>query len=291
MSSSPRVALITGATSGIGLSTARAIARNGMRLHLVARSADKAEALRERLAAETGNTDLHVWIADLARQADIHRLADGFLASDSPLHLLVNNAGIVNDRWRQTPDGIEETFAVNHLAYFLLTERLRQRLVASAPARIVSVASAAHGFVRGVDFDDPEWRRRRYRVLQIYGQSKLCNILWTRELARRLQGTGVTANCLHPGAVGTGLASQNGGYARAVMGLLKPFFRSPDKGATAAIHLALSPEVEGRSGLYFVDRRVAKPKPWAQDDAAARRLWDLSLAYTAPDREAERRAA
>lgn len=284
MSSSPRVAMITGATSGIGLATARALARSGARLHLVARNADKAEAMRLQLQAETGNADLHVWTGDLARQADIHRIADAFLASGSPLHLLVNNAGIVNARWRESPDGIEETFAVNHLAYFLLTERLRPRLVDSAPARIVSTASAAHSFVRGMDFEDPEWRRRRYQVLPIYGQSKLCNILWTRELSRQLRGSGVTANCLHPGAVGTGLAAQNGALARVVMGLLKPFFRSPERGAVGAIHLALAPEVEQVSGEYFIDRRIGRPRPWAQDDAAARRLWDLSLAYTAVPR-------
>jgi NAD(P)-dependent dehydrogenase (short-subunit alcohol dehydrogenase family) len=289
MTAQPRVALITGPTSGIGLATARAIAQSGATLHLVVRNAAKGEALKTQLSAETGNTDLHLWVGDLARQADIHRIADGFLATGSPLHLLVNNAGIVNDHWRESPDGIEETFAVNHLAYFLLTERLRERLIASAPARIVSVASMAHAFVRGVDFDDPEWRRRKYRTLAIYGQSKLCNILWTRELARQLAGTGVTANCLHPGAVGTGLASQNGRLARAVMTLLKPFFRSPEKGATASIHLALSPEVEGVTGAYFVDRKSVTPKPWACDDAAAKRLWELSLAYTDPSRVAERR--
>lgn len=284
MSSEPRVALITGATSGIGRETARAVAASGMTLYLVCRNAVKGEALQRELVAQAGHERIYVLLGDLSRQADVHAVADAFLASGQPLHLLVNNAGIVNDARRETDDGIEENFAVNHLAYFLLTERLRERLIASAPARIVSVASNAHGFVKGVDFDDIEYRTRRYRTLAVYGQSKLCNILWTRELARQLQGTGVTANCVHPGAVGTGLASQNGGYARLVMALLKPFFRSPAKGAIASVHFALSPDVEGVSGQYCVDRKVATPKPWAQDDVAAQRLWAVSQQYVDPAR-------
>jgi retinol dehydrogenase-12 len=278
--SSKRVALITGPTSGIGRATAAAIVRAGYRLHLVCRNRAKGEALMAWLREGSPTADLQLWIADLAVQAEIHRLADGFLDRGEPLHLLVNNAGIVNAHRRLTVDGIEETFAVNHLAYFLLTERLRERLIESAPARIVSVASMAHAFVRGVNFEDLHYDRRRYRVLEAYGQSKLCNILWTRELARQLAGTGVTANCVHPGAVGTGLASQNGGYARLVMALLKPFFRSPEKGATASIHFALSPAVEGLTGGYGVDRKVVQPKPWAMDDAAARRLWAVSEQMT-----------
>lgn len=286
MSSEARVALITGATSGIGRETARAIAATGATLYMVCRNAEKGAALQRELSAATGNANLHVLVGDLSRQADVHAVADAFLATGQPLHLLVNNAGIVNAARRETVDGIEENFAVNHLAYFLLTERLRERLTASAPARIVSVASNAHGFVKGVDFDDIEYRRRPYRTLVVYGQSKLCNILWTRELARQLEGTGVTANCVHPGAVGTGLAAQNGSYARLVMAMLKPFFRSPAKGATASIHFALSPEMDGITGQYGVDRKVATPKPWAQDDAAARRLWEVSLQYVDPARRA-----
>lgn len=280
MNPSKRVALITGPTSGIGRATAAAIVRAGFRLHLVCRNRDKGEALMAALQREQPGADLQLWIADLAVQDEIHRLADAFLAQGEALHLLVNNAGIVNAQRRLTVDGIEETFAVNHLAYFLLTERLRPRLIESAPARIVSVASMAHAFVKGVNFDDLHYDRRRYRVLEAYSQSKLCNILWTRELARQLAGTGVTANCVHPGAVGTGLASQNGRYARLVMALLKPFFRTPEKGATASIHFALSPDVEGLTGQYGVDRKVVQPKPWARDEVAARRLWELSERMT-----------
>ena len=227
-----QVILITGATSGIGRETAKAIAASGMTLYVVCRDGRKGEALHRELVEHAGHERVYVLLGDLSRQADVHAVADAFLATGLPLHLLVNNAGIVNDTRRETQDGIEETFAVNHLACFLLTERLRERLVASAPARIVSVASNAHAFVKGVDFDDIEYRTRPYRTLPAYSQSKLCNILWTRELARQLHGTGVTANCVHPGAVGTGLASQNGGYARLVMALLKPFFRSPAKDIT-----------------------------------------------------------
>jgi retinol dehydrogenase 12 len=281
MTASPTVALITGATSGIGRATARAIAASGATLYLVCRNAEKGTVLKHELATETGNVNVHLLVGDLSKQAEIHAVADAFLATGQPLHLLVNNAGVVNDRRVETADGIEETLAVNHLAYFLLTERLRETLIASAPARIVSVASNAHAFVKGVDFDDLEYRTRRYRTLAVYSQSKLCNILWTRELARQLKGTGVTANCVHPGAVGTGLASQNGGYARVVMAMLKPFFRSPEKGATASIHFALSPEVEGITGAYAVDRKVVTPKRWAQDDEVAQRLWAWSVKMTA----------
>lgn len=280
MSSAARVALITGATSGIGRETVRAVAASGMTVYLVCRNPAKGEALHRELVAHAGHERVYVLLGDLSRQADVHAVADAFLATGLPLHLLINKAGIVNDTWRETEDGIEETFAVNHLAYFLLTERLRERLIASAPARIVSVASNAHAFVKGVDFDDLEYRTRRYRTLAVYSQSKLCNILWTRELARQLDGTGVTANCVHPGAVGTGLASQNGGYARLVMAMLKPFFRSPGKGATASIHFALSPEMDGITGQYGVDKKVAQPKPWARDDAAAQRLWAVSAQMT-----------
>jgi retinol dehydrogenase-12 len=282
MNMQDKVALITGATSGIGRATAKAIAASGATLYVVCRNREKGEALLNDLAAETGNGQLHLLVGDLARQADIHQVADEFLATGKPLHLLVNNAGIVNVKRQETVDGIEETFAVNHLAYFLLTERLRERLVASAPARIVSVASMAHAFIKGLDLDDPEFKFRPYKTMAVYAHSKLCNILWTRELARRLEGTGVTANCLHPGAVGTGLAGQNGAFARLVMTLLKPFFRSPEKGATASIHLALSPQVEGVTGAYFVDRKAVRPKPWAEDDDVARKLWALSETMVKP---------
>lgn len=271
-----KVCLVTGATSGIGRASARALAAQGAEVFVLCRNRDKGETLLRELQQETLNAQLHLLVGDLARQADIHRVADQFLATGKPLHVLVNNAGIVNTERRVTADGYEEMFAVNHLGYFLLTERLRQRLIDSAPSRIVSVASGAHAFVRGMNWDDLQYERTPFKTFTVYGQSKLCNILWTRELARQLRGTGVTANCLHPGAVGTGLATQNGALGRIVMTLLKPFFRSPEKGATAAIYLATSPDVANTSGQYYYDRKPLEPKPWAKDDAAAQRLWAIS---------------
>lgn len=271
-----RVCLVTGATSGIGRATAAALSAQGAEVFILCRSRDKGEALLRSLQQQTGNHRLHLLVGDLAVQADIRRVAAEFLATGKPLHVLVNNAGVVNAQRRLTPDGIEETLAVNHLGYFLLTELLRPRLLESAPARIVSVASAAHGFIKGVQLDDLQFARTPFRTMKVYGHSKLCNLLWNRELARQLQGTGVTANCLHPGAVGTGLATQNGRLGQFVMWALRPFFRSPERGATASIYLATEPEVQNVSGQYFYDRQPIKPKPWAEDDAAAKRLWQLS---------------
>ncbi|MDM4770721.1 SDR family oxidoreductase [Solimonas sp. SE-A11] len=275
-----KVCLVTGATSGIGRATAKALAAQGAEVFLLVRSRDKGEIALQELAHETRNSRLHLLIGDLARQSDIRRVAAEFLSTGKPLHVLVNNAGLINTRLRHTPDGIEEMFAVNHLGYFLLTELLRQRLIQSAPSRIVSVSSGAHAFVKGLQLDDLEFQRNGFSTFAVYGHSKLCNLLWTRELARQLQGSGVTANCLHPGAVGTGLGNQNARWARYVTRLLRPFFRTPERGASSSIHLATSPEVEGVSGKYYYDCKPIRPKPWAEDDAAARELWQLSQRMT-----------
>ena len=275
-----KVCLITGATSGIGRATARALAAQGAEVFVLVRNREKGEALLQELANETGNGRLHLLVGDLARQADIRRVAAEFLATGKPLHVLVNNAGLINTSLRHSPDGIEEMFAVNHLGYFLLTELLRPRLLESAPARIVSVSSGAHAFIKRLQLDDLAFERSGYRTFAAYGHSKLCNLLWNRELSRQLQGSGVTANCLHPGAVGTGLGNQNAAWARHVTRLLRPFFRTPERGASSSIYLATSPEVEGVSGKYYYDCKPIRPKPWAEDDAAARELWKLSEKMT-----------
>jgi NAD(P)-dependent dehydrogenase (short-subunit alcohol dehydrogenase family) len=177
-----------------------------------------------------------------------------------------------------TEDGIETTFAVNHLAYFLLTHLMEPKLRASAPARIVNVASEAHRS-GSIDFDDLGGERS-YRSMRIYGRSKLANILFTYELARRLEGTRVTVNCLHPGAVATRLGSQNGAIARFLIGLLRPFLRTPEAGAETVVHLAASPDVEGVSGKYFIDRHEARSSEESRDPAVAHRLWELSARMT-----------
>jgi retinol dehydrogenase 12 len=266
--------MITGASSGIGRATALALAGMGARMVLICRDRGRGEETMAEIVAKTGNSDVWLLLADLSSQAEVRRVAADFLASDRPLHVLINNAGVVNLQRTVTVDGIESTFAVNHLAYFLLTELLLDRLRRSAPARIVNVASDAHKF-GALDFDDLG-NERRYRAMRVYGQSKLANILFTNELAQRLEGSGVTANSLHPGAVATGLGKNNGAWARALIALLRPFFRTPDNGAATSVYLASSPEVEGVSGKYFANCRQHRPSRAAQDPDAARRLWDIS---------------
>ncbi len=276
MSLKGKVAVVTGATSGIGSATAEAMAAQGAELFIVCRSADKGKALLDAIRQKTGNSDLHMIVADLSVQADVRRAAEEFLNTGKPLHLLINNAGVIYTERRLTADGLEETFAVNHLAYFLFTELLRERIVESAPARIVSVSSGAHAFCKEIYFDDLNFEKRPYKTFEVYGHSKLANILWTRELARQLEGTGVTANCVHPGAVRSGLGKSNGLLGKVMTALVAPFFQSPEKGASTSIYLATSPEVEGVSGKYFAKCKPLEPKPWAKDDAAAKKLWDIS---------------
>lgn len=268
-----KTVLITGATSGIGKITAHALALQGAKLYLVCRDRGRGEETAAEIAKASGN-DVRLLVADLSSQADIRRAAAEFLATESPLHVLINNAGVVNLQRTVTPDGVETVFAVNHLAYFLFTLLLLERLQESAPARIVNVASDAHRFGK-LDFDDLGCEQG-YRWMRVYGQSKLANILFTRELARRLAGTRVTVNCLHPGAVATGLGKNNGWLARGITGLLKPFFRTPEQGARTTIFLASSPEVESVTGKYFVDSRERHPSAAAQNDDDARRLWRVS---------------
>ena len=277
---SGRTCMITGASSGIGRVTALEIARLGADLVLVCRDRARAEDAVAEIRAQTGNQNMEVMLADLSSQQAIRQLAHDYLATDRPLHVLVNNAGLVNLHRTLTVDGIETVFAVNHLAYFLLTNLLLDRIKASAPARIVNVASDAHRFGTGtINFDDLGGERG-YRTMRIYGQSKLANILFTYELARRLEGTGVTVNCLHPGAVATGLGKNNGGWAKVVIGMLRPFFRTPESGAATSIYLASSPQVEGISGKYFSNCKETRSSKGSYDAAAARRLWEVSEELT-----------
>ncbi|MGI9293740.1 MAG: SDR family NAD(P)-dependent oxidoreductase [Pseudomonadales bacterium] len=228
----------------------------------------------------TGNDNITILLGDLANQQDIRSIASDFLATDKPLHVLLNNAGITNMKRELTVDGYEAMFAVNHLAYFLLTNLLLDCLKSSAPARIVNVASGAHSFVKdGLNVDDLNYEQG-FSSMKVYGHSKLANILFTRELSQRLIDTDVTVNALHPGAVGTGLGAQNGWLGKAVTGMLKPFFRKPEKGAETAIYLATSTEVEGKTGGYYYDCQAKQPKPWAKDAAMAKKLWDKSAEMT-----------
>lgn len=273
-----RVYIVTGASAGIGQATALGLARMGATVVLVCRNRERAEVARSLIRATTGNDAVDFVLADLSSQAEIHQLARDLLARYPQIHVLVNNAGVINRKRETTVDGIETVFAVNHLAYFLLTHLLLERLTSSGSARIVNVASDAHRW-GNLDFDDLQ-NARKYRPFSVYGQSKLCNILFTRELARRVAGTGVMANCLHPGGVATGLGWNNGWWAVLIAKSLRPFFRTPEQGADTAIYLATSPEVEAVNGKYFYNRREIQPSPAAQDDAAAKQLWRISAELT-----------
>lgn len=273
-----KTCVITGATSGIGRETALGLAARGARLLIVCRDRGRGEALLRDLREQRGR-DAELVIADLAVQAEVRRAAGEILGKDARIDVLVNNAGIVNIRRELTPDGIEAVFAVNHLGYFLFTNLLLDRLRSSAPSRIVNVASDAHHF-KGFDLDDLQFERRKFGWSAAYGQSKLCNILFTQELARRLEGSGVTVNALHPGAVATGLAGNNGWWAKAVMQLASLVLRSPAKGAQTSLYLATSPEVEGVTGGYFADRKQKQPSRTAQDESNARRIWEISAKLT-----------
>ena len=271
-----KTVLVTGATNGIGRASARALARMGATLFLLARDPKRAEETRAEIMGETNGAEVRILIADLSLQSEIRRAAAEFLATESPLHVLLNNAGVVQLSRSETRDGIETTFAVNHLAYFLLTNLLLARIRDSAPARIVNVASDAHRMGGRLDFDDLG-SARRYSGMGVYGRSKLCNLLFTRELARRLEGSGVTVNALHPGAVRTGLGQNNDApILKLITHLVRPFFRSPERGAETSIWACSAPELEGVTGRYFGDCRETRPHANALDDEAARRLWDAS---------------
>ncbi len=268
--------LITGATTGIGRSSALALADLGAKLFLVCRNPKRADEIRAEITARTGRSDVEILLADLSSQAEIRRAASEFLSTGEPLHILLNNAGLVLTERRETVDGIEMTFAVNHLAYFLLTNLLLERIAASAPARIVNVSSDAHRFGGALDFDDLG-ATNRYSGMGVYGRSKLANLYFTRELARRLAGTGITVNAVHPGAVRTELGQNNDApILKLLTGLVRPFFRSPDRGAETSVWLCSAPEIAGVSGKYFSDCRERTPHRLANDQTAARRLWDES---------------
>jgi NAD(P)-dependent dehydrogenase (short-subunit alcohol dehydrogenase family) len=265
---------ITGATAGIGRAAAVELARRGAELTLLCRNPEKVAPLQQEIVA-AGGVSPSIILMDMADLASVRNAAQEFLAAGRPLDVLLNNAGVINTSRRETVDGFEETLAVNHFAPFVLTGMLLPALDALPAARIVNVASHAHAFVRSMGFEDIQLERR-YRTFDAYGRSKLANILFTRSLARRLEGRGVTVNCLHPGAVATSLGQNNGFAGKALTTLLKPFFRTPERGAETSIYLCCSEEVAGTSGAYFVDCKARKPKPWALDDEAAARLWDYT---------------
>ena len=269
-----RTILVTGATSGIGLVAARELAAMGAEVALVGRDPGRLDAALREVQGRTPGGRIHALRADLASLAGVRALAEEVRARFPRLHVLLNDAGGVSARREVTVDGLERTFAVNHLAPYLLTRLLADRLRESAPSRVVNVASVAHRHA-DLDFDDLQLARG-YRTMRAYARSKLANVLFTRELARRLGGSRVTANCVHPGAVATRIWSGAPWIARPVLLVLKRFMRTPEEGARPLVHLAASPELEALTGAYFEGRRQVEPSDLARDPAVAERLWDES---------------
>jgi NAD(P)-dependent dehydrogenase (short-subunit alcohol dehydrogenase family) len=273
-----RVGIVTGASAGIGLYTALGLARTGMRVVMTGRDPGRTEAARRFVAARVSGAQIETALADFASLAAIRRLAAEILARHGRLDLLVNNAGLFSPKFQLSEDGYEMTFAVNHLAPFLLTNLLLDRLKASAPARIVTVASRAHHGNR-IDLATIAGPRD-WSMMKAYGRSKLCNILFTRELARRLDGTRVAAVCLHPGVVATGIG-QRGGIVELGWRLMKPFMISAEKGAETSLFLATAPDPTPFNGGYVAGKALARPDPAARDDSMASRLWEESARLVA----------
>lgn len=270
-----KTCLVTGATSGIGRVTARELARLGATVVVVARDRARGEqAVAEFRTAGSGRA-AELLVGDLSSQADVRRIAREFLGRHERLDVLVNNAGVLHAERELTADGVERTFAVNHLAYFLLTALLRPALEAAPAGRVVSVSSDAHRAVQALDFANLQGERR-YTGMGAYCQSKLENVLFTRELARRLAGTRVTANALHPGTVASAFGHNNPGLTRFLFKAARPFMIGPEKGAETSIYLAASPEVDGVTGEYFVKRKAVRSSPASYDEAVARQLWEVS---------------
>lgn len=271
--------IVTGGTSGIGLAGAVDLAGQGHRIVLVARDPARAEAALRRLRRAGPDVDHALHLADLSRLSEMKRVGAAIASAEPRIDVLVNNAGALFDRRQEVEGGFEKTFALDHLSYFVLTAALLPSLRAAGQARVVSTSSEGHRFAT-LDFDDLQGRRA-YSGWKAYCRAKLANVLFTRELARRLAGTGVTANCFHPGFVASRFGDETDGAFRPVFGLAKSFFAiSPEKGADTLVYLAASPEVEGRSGGYYSKRKLTKTSRAGQDDAAARRLWDLSAKMT-----------
>ena len=273
-----KVCLVTGATSGIGRVTAGALAARGATVVIAGRNPAKVEEAAAQITAATGNDSIQYLLADFADLQQVEEMAAAFKERYNRLDVLVNNAGTYFNR-RHILDGVEMTFLVNHLAPFLLTNLLLEVLKASAPARIITVSSDAHKYDQ-MNFDDLSFKRG-YFGMRAYARSKLANILFTYELARRLQGTSVTANVVHPGQVATNIWRTNFG----ILGPLLKWFiglnaLTPEEGADTVIYLASSPEVEGVSGKYFIKRRAVPSSPLSYDEEVARRLWEVSTALT-----------
>lgn len=270
-----KTCLITGATNGIGKETALALAKMGATVIMVGRSAQKTDAAVAEIRAESGNQNVSSVLADLSLVAQVHDLGQRIRGQVDRLDVLVNNAGGVFMAREVTAEGIELTWALNHLSYFVLTGELLDLLKATPESRVVSVSSDAHRGTNGINFDDL-YLAQKYAGFSAYAQSKLANVLFTYELARRLEGTGVTANAVHPGMVATGFGSNIKGVMKIAVGLAMRFGASPEKGASTSVYLASSPEVKGITGKYFTNKKAVQSSSASYDKVVAERLWHVT---------------
>jgi len=273
-----KICLITGATSGIGQAIAMALAQKGATVIVAGRDEERCQNTVAHIQQETGNFHVDYLLGDLSVQAQVRTIAENFKSRYEHLDVLINNAGAINIFRQVSADGIELTFALNHLAYFLLTNLLLDTLKASAPARVVNVASNSH-YGQHLDLGNLELKRG-YNPMRAYGRSKLCNLYFTYELARRLEGTGVKVNAMHPGFVATNMGANNGWLVRLFLPLIHRNSLTPEQGASTAVYLASSPDVEGVTGKFFVRERERTSDPVSYDKSAAKRLWEVSERMT-----------
>jgi Dehydrogenases with different specificities (related to short-chain alcohol dehydrogenases) len=273
-----RTCIITGANSGIGKVTATSLAQQGAILVMVCRSKEKGLIVLNRIKEKTRNPHIELIMADFSSQKDIRRAANEIKAHYPVIDVLINNAGAINDQRTETIDGYETTFATNHLGYFLFTNLLLDNLKAAPKARIVNVASEAQRMGK-INFDDLQ-TKNGYTPMKAYSQSKLANIIFTFELAKRLKGTNITANCLHPGVVNTNFGKELKGFTGILFKLFSPFMRNADKGAETSIWLTTAPELEGISGKYYSNKKEIKSQPASYDAGIQKKLWEISEQMT-----------
>jgi NAD(P)-dependent dehydrogenase (short-subunit alcohol dehydrogenase family) len=272
-----KICIITGANSGIGFYTALALARKGATIVMVCRNAEKAETAKQEIMDKTQNKNIAIFLADFSSLEESKRVGKEVAAKYPKIDILINNAGFIAKGYREvTADGLEKTFAVNHMGYFIFTHFLLDAVKAAPQGRIISVSSEAHRFVSNVDLTNLQLTRG-YTSFKAYGISKLCNIWFTRELARRLKDTNVTVNCVHPGAVATNFGTDSGPFFETLLKLGKMFLLTPQQGAETSIFLASNPEVSKVTGEYFSKSQIKKISRDARDDAKAKKLWDMSL--------------
>jgi NAD(P)-dependent dehydrogenase (short-subunit alcohol dehydrogenase family) len=270
-----KVVVITGATSGIGLATAKKLAQHGARLVLISRNSDKGEKVVHDLREVTGNNSIEFMQSDLSSQDSIRKVAKSFRKKYDRLDILINNAGAAFSEYELSDDGLEMTFALNHLGYFLLTNLLLDLLVKSAPSRIINISSGIHSRAK-VDFDNLNFEQG-FTTMKAYGSSKLENLYFTYELAKRLKGTGVTVNAVHPGIVNSNFGKDGRSISFAIFNHMQKYIgKTPDQGAKTAIYLALSDEVEGVSGEYFANEKLSRSSKLSHDPAIAKQLWEIS---------------